>query len=270
MRLYRLLIPLFLLVALMSCRDLFNYSPHEVILDEEDTDLISKGIISIKDNALDDDTIKFVVTGDSQGRLDEVRDFVYIINRIGNVDFTLICGDLTNYGLADEFEWLHEELEHLNQPYLPVIGNHDFIANGPLIFEKMYGPFDYSFKLGEFKFVAVNTNSIELAYDGSVPNMNWLTSQLADTIDIKNIFVYSHIMPWDDAFDSSLERPFVNALEASKVKVSFHGHHHNGGDSYHYNDGVNYVVTGSTGNRKFKLVKLWNDGDSMSLETIYF
>ena len=79
----------------------------------------------------------------------------------------------------------------MDKPYLPVIGNHDFIANGPLIFEKMYGPFDYSFKLGKFKFVAVNTNSIEFAYDGSVPNMNWLKSQLSDTIGIKNIFVYS-------------------------------------------------------------------------------
>ena len=253
-----------------SCRDVFNYSPHEVTIDPENTNLIAKGISEIKTNALKDDTIKFVITGDTQGRLDEVKDFVSIVNQIGNIDFTLVCGDLTNWGLADEFEWLHEEMELLNAPYIPVIGNHDFIANGPLIFQEMYGAFDYSFKIGKYKFVAVNTNSIEFAFDGSVPDIKWLTQELADTVGIKNIFVYSHIMPWDNAFDSNLEMPFANALAGSKVAVSFHGHHHNPEDSYRYNDGVRYVIPGSTGKRVFILVKLWDDGDSYSSETVYF
>ncbi len=256
-------------ITFFSC-DLIDYNPHQITLKDDEKNIIEKGITRLQENALNDDTIVFALTGDTQLRLDQVRDFVSVINEMGTVDFTLICGDLTNYGLLEEFQWLHRELKALNTPYIPVIGNHDFIANGPKIFKQMYGPFDYSFEVGNFKFVAINTNSIEFGFDGTVPNINWLETELADTIGIKNIFVFSHIMPWSDDFDKNLETPFSSALAASKVKVSFHGHHHNFETSEKYNDGVQYVITGSTGKRSFILVKLWNDGNSVDAKQVFF
>ena len=260
---------LVLLTLLMSC-DLIDYSPHEINLYQNEKNLIEKGIKIVQENALKDDTIIFALTGDTQLRLDQVEDFVGHVNDMGNIDFTLICGDLTNFGLFEEFKWLHEELKVLNHPYLPVIGNHDFIANGPKIFKEMYGPFDYSFIVGNFKFVAINTNSIEFGFDGTVPNIGWLKTQLADTIGIKNIFVFSHIMPWSDDFDENLEVPFSSTLAASKVKVSFHGHHHNFESDERYNDGVQYVITGSTGKRSFILIKLWDEGNGIEAKQIFF
>jgi Icc-related predicted phosphoesterase len=43
-------------------------------------------------------------------------------------DILLICGDLTDYGLAEEAKVLAEELAHAKLPILAVLGNHDFEA----------------------------------------------------------------------------------------------------------------------------------------------
>jgi predicted phosphodiesterase len=256
-------------LAFVSC-EAFDYSPHEIILDEDEKNIIEKGINHVQQNALKDDTIIFAMTGDTQMRLDEVHEYVAFTNNIGNVDFTLLCGDLSNYGLAEEFKWLNDELKKLNHPYIPVIGNHDFIANGPNIFKAMYGPFDYSFKVGNVKFIAINTNSMEFGFDGSVPNIDWLESELNDSNKNTKNFVFSHVMPWNDAFDSNLEKPFADALAKGNVEVSFHGHNHNAGYSMPYNDGVRYIITGTTGNRSFVLVKIWNDGNEIEIKRTYF
>ena len=258
-------------VLLFGC-SWFDYSPHEITLAPEERDIISKAVKHIQAHALEDDTIKFVMTGDTQGSYDDNKDLVDFVNKqYPSLDFVLICGDLTNYGLRDEFKWLHRRLKKLNVPYIPVIGNHDFIANGPEIFKQMYGPYDFSFKVGSAKFVAINTNSIEFAYDGTVPNVTWLQEELRDTADINNIYVFSHVMPWDDAFDRKLEVPFREALAAGKVKISFHGHHHI--PEYHvdyYGDGVTYAITGSTNRRAFIVVTLWNDGNDNKVEKVFF
>ncbi len=258
-----------LTLFLTSC-GAFDYSPHDLVIDQDETNLIAKGIKEIEDKALDDDTIKFIFTGDTQMAFDEVEKFVRKANTIGNIDFTLVCGDLTQFGLKKEFVWMHNQLKKLNHPYIPVIGNHDFVATGPQIFKKMYGPFDYSFKVGKFKFVAINTNSIEFGFDGTVPNISWLEDELSDTSGIENIYVYSHIMPWDEGFDPNLELPFANALSKSKVKYSFHGHWHNYYVSNPYGEDVTYIVTGSTGRNSCILIKLWNNGKSTSYEQIFF
>jgi len=41
-------------------------------------------------------------------------------------DVLLLCGDLTDYGLADEAQVLRGELARLSKPVLAVLGNHDF------------------------------------------------------------------------------------------------------------------------------------------------
>ena len=178
---YKVIILSTILITLNGC-GAFDYSPHDLVIDQNETDLIAKGIKQIQQDALRDDTIKFILTGDTQMALDEVETFVKMSNSIGNIDFTLICGDLTQFGLKKEFVWIHDQLKKLNHPYIPVIGNHDFVATGPKIFQEMYGPFDYSFKVGKFKFVAINTNSIEFGFDGSVPNIKWLEKELSETL----------------------------------------------------------------------------------------
>jgi Icc-related predicted phosphoesterase len=44
-------------------------------------------------------------------------------------DVLVLCGDLTDFGLANEAEILAEELSHLSIPVTGVLGNHDFQSN---------------------------------------------------------------------------------------------------------------------------------------------
>ena len=49
----------------------------------------------------------------------------------GRADVLLLCGDLTDYGLADEAHVLAKELAGLKIPIIAVLGNHDFESGHP-------------------------------------------------------------------------------------------------------------------------------------------
>src|SRR5262245_12075919 len=45
---------------------------------------------------------------------------------VESADVLVLCGDLTNLGLADEARGLAKELQVVKMPKLAVLGNHDF------------------------------------------------------------------------------------------------------------------------------------------------
>jgi len=55
----------------------------------------------------------------------------YFAQLDGRADVLLLCGDLTDYGLADEAHVLAKELFGLKLPVLAVLGNHDFESGHP-------------------------------------------------------------------------------------------------------------------------------------------
>lgn len=55
-----------------------------------------------------------------------------------DADVLLLCGDLTDYGLAEEAELLAADIRtHLRIPVLGVLGNHDFESGQPLAVRKV-------------------------------------------------------------------------------------------------------------------------------------
>jgi Icc-related predicted phosphoesterase len=66
------------------------------------------------------------VTKDSAGRL---RDF--FAQASANTDALLLCGDLTDYGTAEEAQVLVDELAAVSIPIVAVLGNHDFESGTP-------------------------------------------------------------------------------------------------------------------------------------------
>jgi Icc-related predicted phosphoesterase len=77
-------------------------------------------------------TVRFAAVGDlhctkeSPGSL---RDFFAQASKAADV--LLLCGDLTDYGLADEAKVLAEELSVVSVPIVAVLGNHDYEAGTP-------------------------------------------------------------------------------------------------------------------------------------------
>ncbi len=248
-----------LLFILFSCQDLFQFNPNEIRLEEHEQDLNAKNIQRLSQYKAGD-TLKFVLIGDSQRFYDEVQSFVSKVNSEEDVAFVLLAGDITDFGLSKEFKWINDRLRQLEVPYITIIGNHDMLGNGPLVYSKMFGPTDFSFDVGRYQFICLNTNSLESGMSGSVPDLPWLKKQLDDGSHQRQAFVVSHIPPFDNGFDSTLEKNYASILAHSgRVKLSMHGHRHQFSVSRPYQDGVTYLVAASLNKRSYTLVTAWDD-----------
>ena len=202
----------------------------------------------------------FVITGDLQRFYDDVGDMVTAINQLPENDAVFITGDLTDFSIGREFLWLNKELKNLRVPFLTVIGNHDCLANGTELYEDHYGSLNYSFTWNSIRFLMHNTNSREFSFNGNVPDMNWIRSQLADSSNYKHTIFISHVPPGNDDFDASLASSYINTISAAKgVIFSANGHNH---DSWigHLNNSTTWNInTCSPDNRRFAFITIYID-----------
>ncbi|MCF0063156.1 metallophosphoesterase [Dyadobacter chenwenxiniae] len=247
-------------MTLTACEGVFQYNPNQVIFKDSETNLNQKNIERIKAIPLKD-TVRFILMGDTQRWYDETDAFIKSANSQKDIAFVLHAGDISDFGLSQEFKWVNEIMIKLKCPYLTVIGNHDLVANGPAAYRKIYGPMDYSFEYGDNKFIFINTNSREYIFNGAVPDLNWLKSQLADNHDNKNAIVVAHIPPFDGDFDPKLQEGYAGLLANDpNVKFTLYGHQHTFRDGDFYGDGVHYYLTTSTGERGYWLFTTWKGG----------
>jgi 3',5'-cyclic-AMP phosphodiesterase len=248
-----------LMSCLLSCKNLFHYSPNEVRLEESEKRLNQKNIEKISRLPVSD-TFRFIVIGDSQRFYDEMDDFITAVNRLQNIAFVLLNGDIVDFGLDREFKWINQRMSRLNVPYVAVIGNHDMLANARLIYNQMFGPENFTFSFGRNKFICLNSNSQETGFDGTLPNMGWLQSQLSNTNEERNVFVVGHVPPFSNDFDPALVNSYTRTLSSNnKVRLSINGHLHSYQFSEPYHDGVGYLVPASMNQRSYVIVSVMNE-----------
>jgi 3',5'-cyclic-AMP phosphodiesterase len=254
------LIAAVLALCFMSCKDLFQYSPNEVRLEEYEKNLNLKNIQKIR--ALPaKESFRFVLIGDSQRFYEEVDDFVASVNALDDIAFVVLAGDISDFGLNKEFRWINERLGRLKVPYVAVIGNHDMLGNGREVYNQMYGPENFSFTYSDTKIVCLNTNSNERGYDGTIPDMPWLTRELADTLGYESAFVVAHMPPFDAGFDRRMEQPYAQLMASNKrIKMSLHGHQHTASRTSPYNDGFEYLVVGAMNKRGYYIISAGEKG----------
>jgi 3',5'-cyclic AMP phosphodiesterase CpdA len=244
-----------LILLFSGCRDAFEYSPNQIYDDDSEVGLNLTNLHRL-DTLPADDTITIAFVGDSQRFYDEIETFIDTANAIPSIDFVLLAGDITDFGLLQEFELVHEKFQRLNKPYFGVVGNHDVVSKGSEVFERMFGPLDFSFVYNRVKFVLHNTNGKEFT-SGNVPDMAWLRTELASDPAIDYFVAVSHIPPYSIDFDKKLEGAYVNLFrETPSFLVSLHGHIHEHTDGYPYNDGIRYITSYSFDQRSFVLLKI--------------
>lgn len=259
---------IYLVVILLIGCEMIEYHPNQVIVDEEYQGLNHKNIKQIKANQ-QDDTVRFALFGDTQRFYEETNAFVQKINSMSTIDFAVLAGDITDFGLSTEYKWINEIISGLKVPYITVIGNHDLVANGQQVYEEMYGPLNYCFELKDQKFIALNTNSREYAFNGKVPDLNWLDKTLKNNEENKKVVIISHVPPFSTDFDKNLEQDYASLLSSDRnVLASMHAHNHEYRQGEYYDDGVYYFVTTTVGERSFALVTLVED--DYKIEKVYF
>jgi Icc protein len=213
-------------------------------------------------------SFKFIMTGDTQEFYDELEDFVTHVNSMNDISFVLLNGDLVEFGWNNEYNWVAGRLAKLKVPYITTIGNHDMLANGREMYKEMFGQENFVFNYGASRFICLNTNSRETGFDGTIPDMNWLANQLKDTTP-QNIFILSHVPPFSDDFNRSIEYDFRVLLRSNpRTRLSLHGHEHKYHVEQPYGDGLEYLVAGSGEQRNYALITV--NGNEYTLEEKFY
>ncbi len=247
--------------ALLLISGCVKYSPYEIRLDESEKNLTNKNLEKLC-QIPEKDTFIFVFAGDAQRYYDEAFPLVESINKDKNIDFVIFAGDLTDFGLAQEFEDMNNIISELNVPYLCVIGNHDLIYNGGEVYKQMFGSYDFTFDFHDFRFVFLNTNSREFGFSGDVPSIPYLNQNLTDTANYYGAIVVVHVPPGNNDFDNTLEEEFANALSYSeKTIMELNGHNHNHGTNFPYYKDIEYITSYSLKKKKYLKFKIWKDNE---------
>jgi Icc protein len=258
--------------SLLAGCELLELSPNEVRTSAPYQELTQKNLAALAAQATnsDDDTVRFVFTGDSQRFYEDAEALVASVNRQRNIAFVAVSGDISDFGLLRELHWVHDKLRHLQVPYLTVVGNHDQAGNGRQAYQEVYGPLNYSFVYKRTQFILIDTNGREYGFNGRVPDLPWLDTQLADTSGVQRQVVISHVPPTDADFDPQLKQPFVQALvTAPKVMLALNGHQHSFSQTLPYTGTLPFITSYSFNQRRYVILTVWGKR-SYRLETVTF
>ena len=161
-----------------SC-DLIDYHPYDVRITGE-TDVNTHNITQIEENCKGKTTLRFVTMGDSQRWYDETVDFVNSLNARDDIDFVIHSGDMSDFGLTDEFLWQRDIMNKLKVPYVTLIGNHDCLGTGEEAYRAIFGDPNFSFIAGRVKFVCLNTNAMEFDYSCPIPDFTFMEKEITE------------------------------------------------------------------------------------------
>lgn len=162
---------------------------------------------------------KVALLSDPQFYPGAFEDVLKEVNKLDDVSFIILSGDLTETGVKAEFEWTCKAMAASNKPIISVLGNHDTLAFGSEIWLDVFGEYDFSFTYQDSKFIAYNDNKYEFE---NVPDRAWLAAEasIATGESRVNTIAVSHNPPWQSDLELSQE------LKDFGFDLSLHGHEH--------------------------------------------
>lgn len=254
---------------------MFEYHPYEGKFEGE-KHLTQRNLERIADLKLGK-AFKFAFISDTQRWYDETNLAVADINRREDVDFVLHGGDLTDFGMTEEFVWMRDCLLKIRKPWLTIIGNHDFLGHGEYIYTEMYGSYNYAFTVGSVRFEMLNTVALEFDYSTPVPDFNFLEQELqyVSTVNeqhpdsIQRCIFVMHSRPGDEQFNNNVGLAFGRYLQSYPNAVCFNGHNHCLETLEPFNNGILFHGISEINDHKYYLITI-NEDSSYELEVVDF
>jgi hypothetical protein len=268
MKLSRLLFSPFLCLLVGSC-DMIDYHPYDVRISGE-TNVNAHNIAKIEAKCKDKTTIRFVAMGDSQRWYDETVDFVKDINKRNDIDFVLHGGDVSDFGVTNEFLWQRDIMNKLKVPYVVILGNHDCIGTGEETYRAVFGDTNFSFIAGRIKFVCLNTNAIEYDYSRPIPDFEFIAEQISDRRDeFDKTVVSMHVRPYCYEFNNNVVSVFERYVtEFPGLLFCTAAHEHRLFEEDLFDDGVMYYMSDCMKGRNYYVFTITPDG--YEREVVYY
>lgn len=252
-------------ICCLACAcDVFEYHPYDTRFDGP-AHLNAKNIARIEEAMHGRDSLRFAVISDTQRWYDETHAAVNSINARGDIDFVVHLGDMSDFGLARELEWMRDELLRLDPPCVCLIGNHDCLGTGADVYRRMYGDPNFTFDAGDTHFVCLNTNAFEYDYSIAIPDFNFLRDDIGDTQSrptVRRTIVAMHAAPTTDQFNNNIEMVFHEYLRRyPQLQFCLCGHTHLTTDFEPLGDGIVYHECGAAKGREYLVMTLGKEGN---------
>ena len=171
----------------------------------------------------------------------DFQDALTYLNDDENVDFTCICGDLTDDGTAEQLAQYKAVVDDYSPdtPVYAIAGNHEAM-NEPNTTERIQPytghPLYYTFVYGSDVFIMLGEyrgNNEAIFAPGE---LQWLYETLESNRN-KRCFVFFHVFPWGDSgnanglythnlFSGDQGSVFQSLMQHYKNVTLFHGHSH--------------------------------------------
>jgi 3',5'-cyclic-AMP phosphodiesterase len=248
--------------VLMACDRPFSYSAFDAVTPARFRNTTEDNLAKLKDrDTSTTETFRIAVLADAHYHFDDLEDALRDINSKKDISFIIVAGDLTENGLLEEFRLFHDIMSRSKIPYLTVIGNHDHLSNGELVYAEMYGPRNYSFLFNKVKFVMWDNVLWE---SNASPDWDWFRREVAIASDkdsdkqFNQIIPFSHIPPFDGQLADSATT-LNELLVSNRIKASIHGHKHEYSNLPLFGDEVQYVTVGSPEKRAYALMTISAD-----------
>jgi len=252
---------------LVGC-NAFEYSPNQTFDGNSPTDLNRTAINKILSVQPTNDTLKFILSGDTQRSYKEIPGFIKKVNSIDKLDFILVAGDITEFGSLKEMEGYATRIKGAKAPIVTVVGNHDLTGRGRESYKRMFGDLNFSFVYKGTKIVCHDSNSREYRYNGQTPDIPWLAQELKATAGVNNYITVGHVPPLSEDFDQKLAPEYTNLLAKTPgFLASLYGHTHTYLTS-EPEDPFRYLVTGSIEAKEFILITVINN--KLTHERIFY
>ncbi|NOT49805.1 MAG: PQQ-binding-like beta-propeller repeat protein [Chitinophagaceae bacterium] len=147
--------------------------------------------------------------GSPDGKAEEdLRRTVEDINKMTDISFVVLTGDITELGTDDEIKRAKEILDGLKVPWYIIPGNHDtgWSESGGQSFIKIFGYDKFSFEYEGIRFLGCASGPYLRMSDGHVPRdaVNWLDEELKKVKPQQPVVFLNHY-PIDPGLDNWYE-----------------------------------------------------------------
>lgn len=225
-------------------------------------DLNKKMVEEIDKRIKDTKQFKFAVMGDTRGNHKILKALLEKASLAG-AEFVIYTGDLVKTGTYSQYRKATELLNKSELPLIFIIGNHDRNDYGYPLYYHCFGPTDFYFDLGHWRFICADNNKPDLMQNFiSLPKGNFeylvasgLNREQLDEMErlLKekpHNFIVMHQPPlgvWNDHVFRRRAREFLDMVSrySKRMSMVFMGHIH--AYSRRNHEGVIFIISGGAG-----------------------